>query len=78
MILILMTSRSGSSLVAKIFAAHGFNTGGEEVHSCGYETFENARVNQWIRDNKPQLKLATAGSVILFRVLKRAYQTMVW
>ena len=54
-----MTSRSGSSLVAKIFAAHGFNTGGEVVHSCGYETFENARVNQWIRDNKPQLKLAT-------------------
>ena len=59
MILILMTSRSGSSLVAKIFAAHGFNPGGERVHSCGYETFENAAVNQWIRDHKPELKLTT-------------------
>jgi hypothetical protein len=58
-ILILMTSRSGSSLVAKIFAAHGFDTGGKRVHSCGYETFENAAVNQWIRDHKPLLKLTT-------------------
>ena len=57
MILILMTSRSGSSLVAKIFAAHGFKTGSEKIHSCGYETFENARVNQWIRNKKPLLNL---------------------
>lgn len=54
-----MTSRSGSSLVAKIFAAHGFDTGGERVYSCGYETFENAAVNQWIRDHKSELKLTT-------------------
>ena len=59
MILILMTARSGSSLVAKIFAAHGYDTGGERVFSCGYETFENAAVNQFMRDNKPRLKLTT-------------------
>jgi hypothetical protein len=59
MILILMTSRSGSSLVAKIFAAHGFDTGGERVFTHGYETFENAAVNQFMRDHKPQLKLTT-------------------
>jgi hypothetical protein len=58
-ILILMTSRSGSSLVAKIFAAHGFNTGGERVFSCGYETFENAAVNRWIKRHKSQLPLQT-------------------
>lgn len=59
MILILMTSRSGSSLVAKIFAAHGFDTGGQRVFSQGYETFENAAVNQFMRDHKPELKLTT-------------------
>ena len=58
MILILMTSRSGSSIVAKIFAAHGYDTGGEEVHSCGYETFENAKVNQFMRDHKPKIRLS--------------------
>jgi hypothetical protein len=51
-ILILMTAQSGSSLVAKIFAAHGFDTGPEKVFCHGYETFENAAVNQWILDNK--------------------------
>ena len=59
MILILMTSRSGSSLVAKIFAAHGFDTGGQRVFTNGYETFENACVNQFMRDNKPAIQLRT-------------------
>ena len=59
MILILMTARSGSSLVARIFAAHGYDTGGEKVYSHGYETFENAKVNRWIDDHKPQLQLTT-------------------
>ncbi len=62
MILILMTARSGSSLVASIFAAHGFDTGDTSVWSCGYETFENECVNQWIRDHKPELPLITGQS----------------
>lgn len=59
MILILMTAQSGSSLVAKIFAAHGFDTGGEKVYCHGYETFENAAVNQWILDNKHRFNCVT-------------------
>lgn len=59
MILILMTARSGSSLVAKIFAAHGFDTGPERVFSHGYETFENAEVNKWIAKNKHSLNKIT-------------------
>jgi len=59
MILILMTSRSGSSLVAKIFAAHGFDAGEEKVFSCGYETFENAAVNRWIDKTKPKMRKST-------------------
>ena len=71
MILVLMTSRSGSSLVAGIFAAHGFDTGGPIVLAAGYydtegrkvtagyETFENAAVNQFMRDHKTELKLIT-------------------
>lgn len=59
MILILMTARSGSSLVAKIFVAHGFDAGAEKVFSHGYETFENADVNQWILDNKYRMHCVT-------------------
>jgi hypothetical protein len=54
-----MTARSGSSLVAKIFAAHGFDTGPEKVFSHGYETFENAEVNKWIAENKHRLNKVT-------------------
>jgi hypothetical protein len=54
-----MTARSGSSLVAKIFAAHGFDTGPEKVFSHGYETFENAAVNKWITKNKHKLNKST-------------------
>ena len=54
-----MTARSGSSLVAKIFAAHGFDTGSERVYSHGYETFENAKVNRWIDEHKAQFPLTT-------------------
>lgn len=59
MILILMTSRSGSSLVSSIFVAHGFDPGPDRVFSKGYETFENHAVNEWIRAHKAQLKLRT-------------------
>lgn len=72
MILVLMTARSGSSLVAKIFAAHGFDTGGERHFSHGtevfedgrrcpwrYETFENVAVKQWIKDRKSKLPVVT-------------------
>jgi len=59
MILILMTSRSGSSLVAKIFAAHGFDIGSEQTYSCGYATYENARVKEWIAQHKHLLPLKT-------------------
>ena len=61
MILILMTARSGSSLVAKIFAAHGFDAGNERVYSHGYETFENAKVNRWIDDHIDQMRPLTTG-----------------
>ena len=59
MILILMTSRSGSSLVSKIFVRHGFDPGPEPVYSCGYETFENAGVVRFVRENKPAIRLRT-------------------
>jgi len=54
-----MTARSGSSLVAKIFAAHGFDTGPEKVFSHGYETYENAEVNKWIQNNKHRMAKST-------------------
>lgn len=46
MILIMMTSRSGSSLVASIFAAHGYAHGDCYSHQFDYKTFESADVKQ--------------------------------
>ena len=54
-----MTSRSGSSLVAKIFVRHGFDPGPERIFSCGYETFENAGVVRFVREHKPEINLRT-------------------
>ena len=62
MVLILMTARSGSSLVAKIFAAHGFDPGPERVFSHGYETFENAAVWRWIDGYKQRMPLPASSN----------------
>ena len=43
-IVLWMTSRSRSSMVAGIFAAHGINWGGKQSQSAGYNTFENMDV----------------------------------
>ena len=48
---ILMQSRSGSSMVAGIFAAHGFWYG-ESYDGAGYQTYENCEVKDAIRANK--------------------------
>jgi len=58
-VLILMTSRSGSSLVSKIFHAHGWDHGGERYFSCGYETFENVAVKRFIDANKHRIHTET-------------------
>ena len=57
----MMTARSGSSLVAKIFHAHGFDYGPEPVFSCGYKTYENAAVWRWIDKNKGRLQPIPTG-----------------
>jgi hypothetical protein len=49
-----MQSRSGSSMVAGIFAAHGF-WNGESYDGVGYETYENVQVKDVIRENKHRL-----------------------
>ncbi len=43
-IILWMTSRSRSSMISGIFAAHGVNWGGVQSQSQGYDTFENAAV----------------------------------
>jgi len=60
-ILILMTARSGSSLVARIFAEHGFDPGPEPVFSCGYQTYENAAVWRFIEKYKRRMPLPGTG-----------------
>jgi hypothetical protein len=49
-----MQSRSGSSMVAGIFAAHGFWVG-ESYDGTGYRTFENWQVKATISENKERL-----------------------
>ena len=51
---ILMQSRSGSSMVAGIFAAHGFWYG-ESYDKAGYPTFENVDVKDAIKANKDKI-----------------------
>lgn len=48
----MMTSRSGSSLVASIFAAHGFNYGDEFDHPFNYHTRESVTIKKWVADVK--------------------------
>jgi hypothetical protein len=43
-IMLWMTSRSRSSMVAAIFAAHGVHWGEVQQQSAGYDTFENQKV----------------------------------
>jgi len=45
---ILMQSRTGSSLVASIFRAHGWNTGGDGQKSRDYATHENKGVRKYL------------------------------
>jgi len=44
-----MQSRTGSSAIASVFAAHGFWTGGESVTSHNYTTHENQRVKSFVK-----------------------------
>lgn len=48
MILILCTTRSGSSLVTAIFAAHGLNFG-QDAMTAGYRSFEDQAVKAHLR-----------------------------
>jgi len=41
-----MTSRSRSSMISGIFAAHGVNWGGNQQQSLGYDIFENEAVKR--------------------------------
>jgi len=60
MILILMQSRSGSSLVASIFAAHGFDTKhSNSISQFGYMYWEHEPAKAWLRDHKRGMGYAT-------------------
>jgi len=52
-ILLWMTSRSRSSMVSAIFAAHGIFWGDRQVQSAGYDTYENQKIKQIQSDFKP-------------------------
>lgn len=43
-IVLFMTSRSRSSMIAGIFAAHGINWGDRQLPSAGYDTYENQAI----------------------------------
>lgn len=45
-ILLWMTSRSRSSMVSAIFAAHGIFWGDRQVQSAGYDTYENQKLKK--------------------------------
>lgn len=49
MIVLLCTSRSGSSMIAGIFAAHGVNCG-QTFQGSEYQTFENLELRRHVRD----------------------------
>jgi len=48
-IVLWMTSRSRSSMISGIFAAHGLNWGSRQRQSAGYDTFENEAVKQVLK-----------------------------
>lgn len=52
-ILLWMTSRSRSSLVSAIFAAHGIFWGDRQVQSAGYDTYENHDIKDLQKEFKP-------------------------
>jgi len=52
MIAILFTSRTGSSMVAGIFAAHGLNYGGGR-NAPGYFDYEYPELKEWLGTCKP-------------------------
>ena len=56
MILILMQSRSGSSLVASIFHAHGYDTqNGGARSQFGYDIYEHVDAKDWLRRRKGKM-----------------------
>lgn len=56
MILLLMQSRSGSSLVASIFAAHGYDTKNtDEENQFGYKDFEHLPAKKWLYSRKKKI-----------------------
>ncbi len=61
MILILMSPRTGSSLVAKMFAIHGCYTGKIRTNKFGYTEYENVDLKnvskaQWLDYNQNRIK----------------------
>jgi len=52
-ILLWMTSRSRSSMVSAIFAAHGIFWGERQVKSAGYDTYENNNIKILQKEFKP-------------------------
>jgi len=46
---IFMQSRTGSSMIAGVFRAHGWATGGDDVRSRNYVTHENQRIKTYLK-----------------------------
>lgn len=58
-ILILMQSRSGSSLVASILNAHGYNTKHrEQINQFGYMAYEHNAAREWLYARKSKMGYA--------------------
>ena len=61
MILVLMQSRSGSSLVASIFHAHGYDCRHSgTVNGHGYCNYEAVEVRKWLLSHKPAMHYRAA------------------
>ncbi len=54
-VVILVTSRSGSSIVAQVFNRHGFDVGDYENTRFGYGNYENKRIKNWLKQHKPEM-----------------------
>lgn len=56
MILLMMQSRSGSSMVASIFDAHGYETHGSgNPNQFGYKSYEHVAAKKWLTSRKKSI-----------------------
>ena len=79
-ILLFMTSRSRSSMIAGVFAAHGVNWGGVQAQSAGYDTFENQAVKQVLKKHYglPFCEFAKASGDFLLDLWPIVPQNETW